>query len=190
MLTSGAALYDGYAIMDGGDVVKMEKSFDIKNNKMVLRVLAEDALWVCDYELGAICGAHSDGSFFAYYGTQKAAGVEWAKDWTDIVGIVKDSWNLVAVKKDGTMLCHGKEGKQFNLSGVRLFEDIDSFIENHDARIAKLKDEEKAHKRAAIEKVIEQKKAELASLKGLFTGARRKQLEAEIAELNNKLQRI
>ena len=113
---------------------------------------------------GCTVGLKSDGTVVAVgYNEDGRCNVS---NWRDIVA-VKSSGNTVGLKSDGTVVAVGynKDG-QCNVSGWRLFQSAD--------RIEKERIEAK---KMALEQ-------ELSSLKGLFTGRRRRQIEEQIRQID------
>ena len=113
---------------------------------------------------GCTVGLKSDGTVVAVgYNEDGRCNVS---NWRDIVA-VKSSGNTVGLKSDGTVVAVGynKDG-QCNVSGWRLFQSAD--------RIEKERIEAK---KMALEQ-------ELSSLKGLFTGRRRRQIEEQIQQID------
>lgn len=139
--------------------------------------------------------------------------------WKDIVAIAAGDHHIVGLKADGTVVAKGNnEFGQCDVEDWKLFDNIDTFVEKHcnaikiakerriagekaaeERRIAKAKAEEE--RRIAEEKArqelmeklkVEKANAEneLANLHGLFTGKRRKELEAQIAEIDKKLRNL
>ena len=133
-------------------------------------------------------------------------------DWLDIVAICAGDGHTVGLKADGTVVAVGDNGAgQCNVSGWRLFQSVDTLEEEREEarnrqeqekarRIAQLQQQrEEARKRQEQEKArriaqLQQQRAdvqsELANLKGLFTGMRRREIEAQLAEIDSKLKAL
>ena len=86
--------------------------------------------------------------------------------WRDVVAITCGSFQTVALKADGTVAAVGQNTDgQCDVGAWKLFYTLDTIAQEH--------------QRAALQ-------AELANLKGLFSGKRRKELEARLAEIDNE----
>ncbi len=99
--------------------------------------------------------------------------------WENVVSIWGSYRFVIGLKPDGTLIMDGRIENREELEKWKLFEHIN--------KRKNLKEEYVRNKRLADEKELAQAKNELANLKGLFTGTRRKQLEARILELEEEL---
>ena len=127
-------------------------------------------------------------------------------DWRDIVAVSAGKDHTVGLKADGTVVAVGNDlyGKRA-VSGWKLFVNVEQAWQQNNARIEQMRkaaaERAEAERKAAVERAeaerqakianLNQKKtdlrAELANLRGLFTGKRRKELEAQIAEADEQL---
>ena len=139
------------------------------------------------------------------------AGDGWdVLDWSDIVATAVGFKCTVGLKSDGSMVVDGTDGS-CDVYDWRLFQSLDTLEqerkemmeqreqekrlqeEREAAERARKKAEEereaaeRARKKTELEQEKEVLEAELANLKGMFTGKRRKELETMIAEINQKL---
>ena len=87
-------------------------------------------------------------------------------NWRNVIAIACDSYHTVGLRADGTVVATGKNSDgQCGVSGWKLFYTLDTIAQTRE--------------RAALQ-------AELAGLKGLFTGKRRKEIEARLAEIETE----
>ena len=139
--------------------------------------------------------------------------------WQNTVAITAGGFHAVGLKADGTIVAKGNnEFGQCDVEDWKLFDNIDTFVEKHCNAIKIAKERRIAEEKAAEERRIAKAKAEeerriaeekarqelmeklkvekanaeneLANLHGLFTGKRRKELEAQIAEIDKKLRNL
>ena len=141
---------------------------------------------------GIIAGLRGDGTVLC-----NTTGI-WQSvehDWRDIVAIAVDPDYRVGIKADGTVVTTEfikdkksnmldlykreliKDWKLFN-SADTVEEECRATIEKRTARIAALTEEK------------ESLKTELSNLKGLFTGRRRREIEARLAEIEAELKKL
>lgn len=124
--------------------------------------------------------------------------------WRDIAAIAAGASHTVGLRSGGTLVAAGNnEFGQCDVSGWKLFDSIDTLERERSEsaeerrRIAeekRLAEEEQRRleeeRRQKIEKLTSERdalKKELSELKGLFTGKRRKELEAGIEKLESEL---
>ena len=99
--------------------------------------------------------------------------------WENVIS-VWGSYNFaIGLKPNGTLLLEGDIKNREELENWKLFEHIN--------KRRSLKEEYLTNKRLAEEKELADAKNELANLKGLFAGKRRKELESRITELEEEL---
>ena len=115
---------------------------------------------------------------------EKNSGKYDVTHWTDIVAISAGDYHTVGLKADGTVVST-KVNSGFNSSGQdnvtewKLFQHFDTIQQDkRDAKIASLNSE-----KATLS-------TELAGLKGLFTGKRRREIEARLAEIESELKSL
>ena len=109
-------------------------------------------------------GLRSDGTVVAV--GSNVHGQCAVSTWRDVVAITCGSFQTVALKADGTVAAVGQNTDgQCDVGAWKLFYTLDTIAQEH--------------QRAALQ-------AELANLKGLFNGKRRKELEARLAEIDNE----
>ena len=138
-------------------------------------------------------------------------------DWRDIVAVSAGKDHTVGLKADGTVVAVGNDlyGKRA-VSGWKLFVNVEQAWQQNKARIEQMRkaaaeraeaerkaaaERAEAERKAAVERAeaerqakianLNQKKtdlrAELANLRGLFTGKRRREMEAQIAKADEQL---
>ncbi|MGN1307620.1 MAG: TIR domain-containing protein [Faecousia sp.] len=123
-------------------------------------------------------GLRSDGTVVAvgYNGYGRCD----VSDWTDIVAISAGDEYTVGLKSDGTVVAVGNNDHcQCDVSGWKLFNSLDT-----------LEQERAEEKKRRIAQLQQQKTAlqtELVGLKGLFTGKRRREIEAKLARIEAEL---
>ena len=135
-------------------------------------------------------------------GTVVAAG--WNKtgqcnvsDWQDIVAVCAGYSHTVGLRSDGTVVAvgHNLYG-QCGVSDWRLFPNAETLAEEREnvrrrgEEKARKMAEARAQRRAALEAEQADLQTELSNLKGLFTGKRRKEIEARLAEIKNELKKL
>ena len=130
-------------------------------------------------------------------------------NWTEIVAISCDCC-LVGLKADGTVVTAGNTGEgQRDVSSWKLFGSLDTLEqEREEARerwlekqrrrqeeqhrqqeeARRIQEEQRAQRRAALEAERTALQNELANLKGLFSGKRRKEIEARLAAIAKELE--
>ena len=144
-------------------------------------------------------GLKADGTVVAVgsngYGPCNVSG------WKDIVAISAGDSHTVGLKADGTVAAVGynKYG-QCDVSGWKLFQRIEPIeAEREGARLRwekeaeearKQKEQRRAERKAALEWEKRALETELPSLKGLFTGRRRREIEARLAQIKEELGKL
>ena len=115
-------------------------------------------------------------------------------EWTDIVAVYAGDAHSVGLKTDGTLVAVGQNAHgECDVAGWKLFNSMDT-LEQERAE-AKRREEEvrarqKEERRLAAEKQKAALQTELANLKGLFTGKRRREIEARLAEIDAELKNL
>ena len=128
---------------------------------------------------------------------------EKVADWRDIISIRYEEscdYNIYGLRRDGTVVTTSTYKSADQISDWRLFNSIDTLEQERAeglarakaARIAreKAEAERRAQKRAAILAEQDGLQAELSQLKGLFSGKRRREIEARLAELSTALREL
>ena len=134
------------------------------------------------------------------------------QDWTGIVAVSAGGHHTIGLKADGTVVAVGNNGEyKFNVTGWKLLksekekeslysyacqlQESETLDDLYRARKAfkELKDYKDSAERAKVCSVpllnaeSFSLQTELANLKGLFTGRRRKEIEARLAQIENEL---
>ena len=125
-------------------------------------------------------------------------------DWDDIVAVSAGIEQTIGLKSDGTVVEVGDNGKcQRSVDGWKLFGSLETLEQERAEarkRAEKARKREKeeyarrlAEKKAAIERTLmslqqekESLRMELANLRGLFTGKRRRKIEERIGQIDAK----
>lgn len=133
--------------------------------------------------------------------------------WTDIAAVASDSHIVIGVKTDGTVVAKANSTvlskDEEILRGIqnwKLFNSVDTLEqERADCKAlqkaeaerrrqeAEAKAKAEAERQAKIAALNGEKQAlqtELANLKGLFTGKRRKEIEARLAQIGEELKKL
>ena len=129
-------------------------------------------------------------------------------DWHDIVAIITRTYEAIGLKSDGTVVSSKADSP---MKDWKLFDNLDNLEEERRVARAKRAEEKRLaeerareEKRLAEEKALQEKKeriqalhqemdslqAELAALRGLFTGRKRRELEARIEDANRELRKL
>lgn len=121
-------------------------------------------------------------------------------DWTDLVAVAAGNAHTVGLRSDGLLISTRK-----NHNAVKLFGSFDPEISETmqcDAEAARkeaqaqteaIKDERKLASKnriSELQKERETLRLELSELKGLFTGKRRKEIEARLGEISDELKSL
>ena len=157
-------------------------------------------------------GLKANGTVVAVGGSQEVTnyGQCEVKTWSDVVALAASSTHTVGLKGNGTVIStkytdsmdyyHG----QGDVNGWKLFNNVDTIESERktamelakakreavaeEARIVAEKTEvERKEKIEALTAETDKLQAELANLKGLFSGGKRRQIEARLAEIEAEL---
>lgn len=136
-------------------------------------------------------GLKSDGTVVAVGSNDQ--GECNVSDWTDIVAISAGLWHTVGLKSDGTVVAtkfrestYIRHHGQCDVSGWKLFNSIDTLEQE-------IAEEKVAARRTRIDRLNSEKAAarnQLSNLNGLFSGRRRNELEAKLAEIEKELKTL
>ncbi len=151
-----------------------------------------DIIAVSGYGDDQIYALRSDGTVVSRYGK--------IKGWTDIVSFFAKPGllctSMYGIRKDGTVVATDDE----RVSGWRLFNSIDTLEQERVEGLARAKAERIAKEKAEAERRVQERaailaeqdglQAELSQLKGLFSGKRRREIEARLAELSTALREL
>ena len=120
--------------------------------------------------------------------------------WSDLVAVFDNFDYIVGVKEDGTLVWdkHGRKKNPLDLNGWKLFDHIETLEQERKEAQAAFEQEykeeqaalerERAQRRAALEAERTALQNELANLKGLFSGKRRKEIETRLAAIAKELE--
>lgn len=112
--------------------------------------------------------------------------------WTDIVSVFATSDYAVGLKSDGTLIHFGDQATmdENNLSGWKLFNDLEELRQAQIETRKCLKENQAKRSEQRVTLKTEQAalQTELANLKGLFSGKRRKEIEARLAAIAKELE--
>ena len=176
-----------------GTVVAAGESFFVARNTCKISDW-RDIVAVCAGESHAV-GLRSDGTVVAVGGN--TYGECNVSDWCDIVAVCAGYSYTVGLRSDGTVVAvgHNLYG-QCGVSDWRLFPNAETLAEEREnvrrrgEEKARKMAEARAQRRAALEAEQADLQTELSNLKGLFTGKRRKEIEARLAEIKNELKKL
>lgn len=106
--------------------------------------------------------------------------------WEDIISIWGNYRYVLGLKKDGSFVCDGDIKNPGEIASWRMFDNVNMLEIAKEKFLEQKRAEQQAEKEQAIlnaKKELEDCKNALKNLEGIFTGAKRKQLEIKIAEL-------
>ena len=141
-------------------------------------------------------GLKSDGTVVAVGGNR--SGQCRVGTWRDIVAVSAGYYHTVGLRSDGTVVAvGGNPSGQRNVGDWRLFQSVDTLEEEQEERRKRWEEarkqeeqrraEQKARRIAQLQQQRADVQSELASLKGLFTGKRRREIEAQLAQIEKEL---
>lgn len=141
---------------------------------------------------GPTVGLRADGTVVAVGdGEDYECNVE---SWCDIVAVAAGLNHTVGLRSDGTLIACGRSyNGQCDVSRWKLFNSLDTLVRaREEARIAEVaRREAQETRRINLVENLEKEKAalqaELPTLKGLFSGIRRKEIESRLAEIEKEL---
>ena len=114
--------------------------------------------------------------------------------WADIASIAAESGCTVGVRSDGTVVATGNnELGQCNVSGWRLFRSSETVQQEREEARQRYEQEcaaAKERRRMALKTEQSKLQAELPTIKGLFSGGKRKQVEARLEEIKAELKSL
>lgn len=140
------------------------------------------------------CGRYETAALTAD-GKVLTAGRGWTYEtlnWQNIVALRCNNFGAVGLKSDGTLIVTKEMWQQDIVKTWKLFENI-AALEEDTARTRESYEQESRRIAAELADLSQEKAAketELASLKGLFTGKRRKELEEAIVRLNVRIKEL
>lgn len=196
-----------YGLQKDGSIIVAQKGQ--KNRKLDLPDIV-DLVRMEPIDDAAFCGLCKDGSVVAASTIPTYMFFEWenVKEWKKVVWLCFEHNDFVAVRCDGRVLTTNEE---LDVSGWRLFGSIDTLEQERKDGLARTKAERIAHEKAEAERISKEKqaeaerwaqkrsellseqdslRAELSQLKGLFSGKRRKEIEARLGEILAELQEL
>jgi alpha-tubulin suppressor-like RCC1 family protein len=111
-------------------------------------------------------------------------------EWTDIVAIAAGIHHTVGLKADGTVVATGaNDHGQCDVSAWKLFDSVDALKAERKAMREKAAAEHK-EKVESLNTEKAQLQAELPTIKGLFSGGKRRQIESRLAEIEAELKKL
>ncbi len=133
-------------------------------------------------------------------------------DWQEIVAIAAGPFHTAGLRADGTVVvaCKSGDEMQEKIKDWKLFDSVEQLKEQQEAlqqrgeqmrQERRRQEEEEKHRRqeerrkkeearTALETERARLQTELANLKGFFTGKRRKEIEARLAEIEAELKKL
>ncbi len=151
-------------------------------------------------------GLKSDGTMVATGGN--SSGQCNISEWREIVAISAGGYHTLGLKADGTVVVTRNDTSECDVSNWKLFNSLDSFAKERQEAVARAEAERreaaarvKAERREAASRAEAERqkrvkdltaeqgalRAELANLKGLFSGKRRREIEARLAQIEKDL---
>ena len=110
--------------------------------------------------------------------------------WKGIIAIAAGAAHTVGLKPDGTVVAVGSnQSHECDVSDWKLFDSLETLPAERRAAQEKAEAERKA-KIASLEAEQAALNEELANLRGLFTGKRRKEIEARLGEISSELKKL
>ena len=111
-------------------------------------------------------------------------------DWNDIVAIGAQYRYSMGVKADGTVVFASEKDRRLKeeleaMKDWKLFDSLDVLVQARETMRDKM-----LGKRAALNDETQSLQRELANLKGLFSGGKRRQLEVRLAQIEEELKNI
>ena len=121
--------------------------------------------------------------------------------WRDVVAVAAGECHTVGLKADGTVVAVGRNyDGRCDVSGWKLFNSLDTLEQERETAKAERQRQEaeakakaEAERQAKIDALEREKQSlqrELANLKGLFSGGKRRQLEARLAQIEAELKKL
>ena len=132
-----------------------------------------------------VTGLKSDGSAVTTEAIYYSSG-DGVSSWTDIVAIDAGEYCTIGLKPDGSVISNRYADA---LKDWKLFDSAYTIEEERKA-IAEKAEAERQGKTAALTEEKESLKTELSNLRGLFTGKRRREIEARLAEIEAELNKL
>ena len=164
---------------------------------------------------GHTVGLRSDGTVVAVgFNKNGACNVS---DWQDIVAVCAGGGHTVGLRSDGTVVAVGLNANgQCNVSDWRLFSNVENLKAEREAirqrgeearqkeaqrrreekqrqreeKRRRREEEQRAQRRNVLEAERARLQAELPTIKGLFSGGKRKQVEARLSEIEAELKKL
>ncbi len=113
-----------------------------------------------------------------------------ASSWRNIVAVTVGYFHIIGLRSDGTVVYTGvTDDGRCNVSNWKFFNSIDT-LEQERREIEKKELIKREHLRVELNKEQAALKTELGNLKGLFSGKRRKEIEARLAEIEAELKKL
>ena len=133
-------------------------------------------------------------------------------DWQEIVAIAAGPFHTAGLRADGTVVvaCKSGDEMQEKIKDWKLFDSVEQLKEQQEAlqqrgeqmrQERRRQEEEEKHRRqeerrkkeearTALETERARLQAELPTIKGLFSGGKRRQVEARLAEIEAELKKL
>ena len=112
-------------------------------------------------------------------------------DWQDIVAVCTGGSHTVGLKADGTVVAVGdNDDEQCGVEKWKLFDNLERERLETQRRYQEEKQRRQEEERNVLKAERAQLQAELPNIKGLFSGGKRKQVEARLAEIEAELKKL
>ena len=112
-------------------------------------------------------------------------------DWQDIVAVCTGGSHTVGLKADGTVVAVGdNDDEQCGVEKWKLFDNLERERLETQRRYQEEKQRRQEEERNVLKAERARLQAELPNIKGLFSGGKRKQVEARLAEIEAELKKL
>ena len=112
-------------------------------------------------------------------------------DWQDIVAVCTGGSHTVGLKADGTVVAVGdNDDEQCGVEKWKLFDNLERERLETQRRYQEEKQRRQEEERNVLKAERAQLQAELPNIKGLFSGGKRRQMEARLAEIEAELKKL
>ena len=115
-------------------------------------------------------------------------------NWKDIVAVAAGPEHTVGLRKDGTVIAVGNnKKKQCDVSNWKLYQDYNNLEAERRTATERVEAKRRAERQAHINALTDEQRSlnvELANMKGLFTGSRRKEINTRLLEIEKEMKKL